>query len=285
MTPLQSSHLRVLDAPADTILPSEFLLDIGENRHDMCIFRGLISPEEAAEIVARVEARKHTLPWVPQDDPRRGLDQMCLLGCALTPYGAHPEGAPMDHYLREADRFRALYQELVLPTVDLLARVAALMSRAAHGRPVQEPTGPDGRSFPPATLRRMPPGHMIPTHVGRWFQTTKGYAPLLPQVRRDFQLSWFVTLQRPDDGGYLEVFDLQWQAPEVPRRDGDNVDGEAVSERWPRQPFRPEGGDLLLFNGGRWYHQVTRVQGSRPRFTFGGFCGFSHDMATVLRWS
>ncbi len=277
--------LHVLDLPASAPLPGDLVLDLGEDRVDVVILRGLLAPEACAAVAEEVEGRRDSLPWVLQDDPSAELSQVALLGCALTPYGAHPDGPPLPYYLDEADRFRALYAQLIAPRLDILPVVADVLSRAAAGRPVAEPTGPDGRLFPPATLRRMPEGCGIPIHVGRWFQTTAGYAPLLPQVRRDFQLSWFVTLQRPDAGGALEVFDLAWGAADTPWFEPGRVDGEAVVATRRRLALDLSVGDLLLFNGGRWYHRVTPVEGPRPRFTFGGFCGLSTDGSRLLRWS
>ena len=44
-------------------------------------------------------------------------------------------------------------------------------------------------------------------------------------------------------------------------------------------------GELLLFDGGRYFHKVSPVEGSRARWTIGGFVGFTRDHERVVYWS
>ena len=279
------AHLRIVDLPAAGPLPPSLLVDIGQRRVDLALIRGVVDPARLAPVVSAIEARVADLPWVWQeaDDPQR--PQMALLGSSLTPYNAFPDGPPLDHYLTQADRFRALYAEL-FQGVDLLGAASAVLSRLGGDRPVAEPVGPDGRAFTPATLRRVPPGKGIPTHVGRWFQETGGFKPLLPQVETSWQLSWFVPLQQGERGGELIVYDLCYGDPAVPWREkGRVLDDDAIERGWQQEPILPGPGDLMVFNGGHLYHRVSPVQGSRPRFTFGGFVGLSADHRRLMRWN
>jgi hypothetical protein len=279
------NHLRVLDLPASGPLPATLIEDIGEGRVDLALIRGIVDPAELARVVARIEARRAELPWVLQesDDPNR--KQMALLGSSLTPYNAYPDGPPLEHYLEKADRFRELYADLFFD-IDLLGAASGVLSQLGGGRAVTEPVSPEGRAFTPATLRWVPPGKGIPTHVGRWFQETGGFKPLLPQVETAWQLSWFVPLQQGETGGELVVYDLEYGDPAVPwREQGRILDDDAIEARYQQQPVLPGAGDLLLFNGGRLYHRVSPVGGDRPRVTFGGFVGLSHDHRRLLRWN
>ncbi|MCB9778436.1 MAG: hypothetical protein H6742_07735 [Alphaproteobacteria bacterium] len=279
-------HLRVLDLPADAPLPSDLLLDLGQRRVDLVLLRKVVDPAALATVVDRLESRRTKLPWVWQESDDEQRIQMALLGASLTPYNAFPDGPPLDWYLEEADRFRALYAELFDGVPDLLARVAQVFATIGGGRPVGEPQAPDGRSFTPATFRRVPPSKGIPTHVGRWFQQTGGYAPLRPLVDLSWQCSWFVPLQQGESGGELVVYDLQWGDPDVPWLERDRVlDADAIDARWRAQAVRPDPGDLLVFDGGRFFHKVSVVGGARPRHTFGGFVGLSADGSRVLRWN
>jgi hypothetical protein len=48
--------------------------------------------------------------------------------------------------------------------------------------------------------------------------------------------------------------------------------------------LRPGVGDLLVFDGGRHYHEVTRVAG-RARWTLGGFLALGRDHRSIYFWS
>ncbi|MEM7038253.1 MAG: hypothetical protein AAF570_14815, partial [Bacteroidota bacterium] len=54
---------------------------------------------------------------------------------------------------------------------------------------------------------------------------------------------------------------------------------------WYRFTIEPTEGDLILFSGGRIWHQVENLSGSRPRITIGGFCARSHDDQSFYFWS
>ena len=44
-------------------------------------------------------------------------------------------------------------------------------------------------------------------------------------------------------------------------------------------------GDLLVFDGGRHFHQILPVVGPRRRWTVGGFMAPTRDRTAWLRWS
>jgi hypothetical protein len=44
-------------------------------------------------------------------------------------------------------------------------------------------------------------------------------------------------------------------------------------------------GDLLLFDAGRHFHRVTRVEGSRARWTMGCFVGRDAQSGEYVVWS
>ena len=51
------------------------------------------------------------------------------------------------------------------------------------------------------------------------------------------------------------------------------------------EKFNPEPGDLLIFYGGRIWHRVEPILGSKPRITLGGFINFSDDDKKCFYWS
>ena len=43
--------------------------------------------------------------------------------------------------------------------------------------------------------------------------------------------------------------------------------------------------DMFIFDGGRCFHRVSKVVGERPRYTIGGFLGFSQTHDQLYCWS
>ena len=56
-------------------------------------------------------------------------------------------------------------------------------------------------------------------------------------------------------------------------------------EEVQRKKLKPGPGDMIVFAGGQIWHKVEFVQGSRPRFTIGGFMSRSKDDKTLYFWS
>jgi hypothetical protein len=108
-------------------------------------------------------------------------------------------------------------------------------------------------------------------------------------------LSYFVTLSVPDGGGELIVYALEWDdtapyAPSTTTTAPPSVYDSShfnfmLMERFEKTPFRPGPGDLLIFDGGRYYHRVSQTQGDRPRRTIGGFLAFSKARDLIYYWS
>lgn len=155
----------------------------------------------------------------------------------------------------------------------------------AGGRKVALPKFTNGDLYKPCTFRVLKPGRTegIRVHIGNEF------IQLLPQlehitslVDRTIQLSYFIVVQEPEDGGELLIFDKVWKntpyemvenrametRPEQRERDFEQVKYKAI---------RPRKGDMFLFDGGRIWHKVSPVKGNTSRITIGGFAGFGLD--------
>jgi len=275
----------ILDVDALSDWP-DALHDIYCRRLDLMVVRGLFPAEQLARAVQALDAEPIGPQWILQEtrDPKQV--QMRLMGESLTPNTGFPDGPDMDHYFASAAHVRARARELFAPGPLFEPTVQDCLTRLAGGRAVSVPTWPDGRSYTPATIRSLPPGCQIPVHVGNYFLGTGGYRHLATQVALEDQLSYFLTLQAPQAGGALEVYSLEWKDPATPWLPEHGIwDGPAITARYPALRFTPQAGDLLLFDGGRYYHKVTRVEGTRTRWTMGGFAGFSRDMQHVYYWN
>ena len=264
--------------------------DMRERRLDGMIVRGVIPPDELAAAVERLErrdlpVRRNTFPGFPEDDASPYVVGRTIVACA-------PDLAD---YFEDAADLRRCLPALFPGDPGFEARLESIFSALGGGRPVSVPAGPDGTAtYTPATIRVLPEGREIGVHVGKSFLLLPQARHLATIVEVAEQLSYFVTLTAPRSGGELIVYGLEWDdveayMPKPGEASGDRVyvSSEAVGfiEAFDKQAFRPGEGDLLIFDGGRYYHRVAHVGGPRPRRTLGGFLSLSRDHRAVSYWS
>lgn len=129
-------------------------------------------------------------------------------------------------------------------------------------------------------------------HCGYLFQEEAPlYYDVVEEMDKEGQLSYFMVLQYPEQGGELTIYDMLW--PEIQKKDDFhnneyvfNEDGEKVFLKNVESfSVRPEPGDILVFKGGPIWHRVEEIEGNRPRITFGGFINFSKDKKNFYYWS
>lgn len=290
--PSRDAQFRAFTVPVTALGDfKDALHDIHVGKLDLLIVEGVLDPSTCAAVVRQLEDPANQFAWTMQEhrDPRR--KQFYLLGESLTPYVGHPEGPDMAHYFAEAASFREVCARLFAGQhePDFEAHISKVFARMGGGRAIRVPDGeqPNTR-YHGATIRALPVGCEIPVHVGNYFLTTPAYRHLATIVDLKDQLSYFVPLQVPDAGGELVVYRTEW-GQDVPAMTRDARGGwdqtDEAGDRWPAQRFAPGAGALLLFNGGRFYHRVSTAQGSRARWTIGGFASFSADGSTVYFWS
>ena len=282
-------QLRTSQADADTVGElSDALWSIYQGELDLLVLQNAVDPAWMAQAVARAEAERERFPWTPQEDPKKPHDaQMMVLGQTLTPVSGFD--IDMARYHAQAAAFRGALGELFggpHAGDGFEARVVALLSTLSGGREVFSPPAADGAGrYSPATIRKLPPGCHIPVHCGNFFLESPGYAHLRQTVAVLDQLSYFLPMQTPEAGGELLVYDLTWGDPATPKMQRVDMFDPLAIETWDHQRFAPQVGDLLLFDGGRYFHKVSHVEGSRPRWTIGGFVGFTQDHERVVYWS
>ncbi len=262
--------------------------DIYERRLDVLIVKGVFPPALMKRVVARLEQPGAAYEWTLQEDGDPSHKQFYLLGESLTPYAQHPDGPDLDHYFDTATRFRKECRAL-FGKADYEARIEQVFRKLSGGRPVKIPPAPGRRSYTPATIRALPAGCEIPVHVGNYFTGTPAYRHLQTLVTLEDQLSYFVVMQKPEKGGDLVVYTLEYPddaAPPQTREARAGWDDSDAGDAWDSAPFSPGVGDLLLFDGGRYYHRVSRVAGKETRWTIGGFIGFAQGgRKSVYYWS
>lgn len=244
---------------------------------DALIVRDAFDPKALAGAVERIRASAGDYHWDLQEKPDPDFRQMKVLGRTLTPVAGGP--FDLDAY---AAIGAATHKVVEAQLPGFFERFEGLMEQLSGGRPVR--VARDGsRSYSPATIRHLPVGCQIPVHCGLFFMQSDGYREIMGHLDDTTQLSWFTTMQAPQAGGELVVYDLKWGSPEVPTR-GPMYDPRAI-ETFPAIRVSPPAGSILLFDGGRWFHKVSPVEGSIDRWTLGGFLGFDRRLERLAYWS
>ncbi len=253
---------------------SHALRDIYEEKLHGLIIRNVYSKEFMAQVVQRLEAGEAEFPTV--HFPERFKAH--FLGRAL-------DGSDPKEYFADAAVFRDSARKLFAGGTDYETRLGEVFGAMVDGREVKVPTNAAGESYAPGTIRVLPEGGSIGTHCGNEASTRASYSHLNTLVDRFDQISFFVTLQAPDAGGELEVYSLQFK--HVDKRNFER--GHSVVDHllplYEAKKYKPQAGDLLIFDGGRYFHQVLPVEGPHTRWTMGGFMMFSQDGSTLYYWS
>ncbi len=234
--------------------------------------RGVFTPEEVAVGVAR--ARTHSDEFVDHGTT-------IMFGTALV--GSDDDRA--DYYVGAPtinDRIDGLFD------VDFVGRVSEVLSGLAGGRPAVVPSEADRGEYVPATVRFLPPGRgVMHAHTANEFCNAWGAFSHLREIATMWNsLSYFVVGQAPDSGGDLVLYDLMWDdTPEPVLSLGMGAERDSLLEPFGTTPIRLGPGDMILFTGGRIWHRVEPVEGSRERVTIGGFAALAQDDEAIYFWS
>ncbi|ACY13419.1 hypothetical protein [Haliangium ochraceum] len=189
-------------------------------------------------------------------------------------------------YQEFAQRFdiacRALFRDLA----DFRELLMQTVRNLGAGMGADVPAFASGEPYTFATLRGFPPGLEVPLHCGNHMvQVSPAYEHLRTLTSHSHdQLSFFMPIGLPDAGGELIVYDLYWE-PEHSKSAG-SLHGDAAMVKdhaWQAAELNP--GDMIFFNGGRIYHRVSKVEGSRLRRTIGGFLSVSSDLERAYLYS
>ncbi|MEL6342694.1 MAG: hypothetical protein AAFV53_06150 [Myxococcota bacterium] len=244
---------------------------------DGLIIHHAFDPDEMAQMVAHLESSGGGYHWDLQEVADPQVVQMRVLGRTLTPVAG--DRFDLDEYATIGEATRTI---ITGQWPGFFGQLERLTQQLSGGRPVRRVQA-NGRAYGPATIRHLPVGCQIPVHCGLFFMETAGYRELMGALDDTSQLSWFVPMQTPEEGGELVIYDLAWGDADVPRIG--SMYNPMEIERWPSVRIRPPVGSLLLFDGGRWFHKVSPIGGGRDRWTVGGFLGFTRAMDRLVYWS
>lgn len=196
----------------------------------------------------------------------------------------------LSDYLEENENFNNLIEK-ELSTINYRKTLEKVFSAIFYGKPAKV-FSKEGRNFKISTLRVIEPDKGgIQEHIGNEFMFKSNQTEAIRKDTINFtQFSFFLVLQAPTGGGELILYNKYWK--DTP----DNIveSGSLISKKKERTeflrgverlPLKLEKGDLLIFDGGRIWHEVSGVEGKRPRITSGGFLAISKNKEEVYYWS
>lgn len=242
------------------------------------VIHDALPPAQIANAVARLNAEPD---W---DSPNKGMrgGELRTIGDAATPTFTHLRGPSADLYAQSAaqhaSRAAALFE------TDPTPQIAQRLSAAFNGRPAAPPAFDDGLTWAPYNLRALDPGVQIYSHHDNHYGLSV-YERMPTDLDRGALLSWFITLQAPQDGGALIVYGLWGSDPNPPTLPTRFLDTAALESDYRKATVPLKAGDLVIFDAGRHVHRVSPVQGDRARLTLGGFLTVAQDRTRLAFWS
>ena len=226
------------------------------------VLEGAIDPGRCAAVVAALTALR------PEEHPFSPV------------FAAHSIGVILDHAPDEDEYFDALpVYHSVLAAIDEGDLEGALLARLAAevGHPVKPVSHPERGPYGPTTLRRLPKAGIIPPHCETDQLRNPMHAALCAEIDTAELVSWYVCLQAPQSGGELAIHSVPGDSELGRRVYRDRMNAAGLLAGTELERIAPRAGDLVIFNGGRHFHQVLPVGGDRDRWTMGGFLCRTRD--------
>lgn len=264
------------------------LEDIQNRKLDGFLVRGVLTPEEADGIVKEFLKIDET-----RFEHNKSGKNIPLPFATVTVF--NEPGKPLDDYFVKAKNFWENFPEKF--GVDFRTKVKEVFEKLGGGRPVDVPREPNqNTTFSPAQVREMylDKGGIY-VHCGKYFRDRfpKFYSYLDGVSIVEEQISYFIMLQPPDQGGELTVYDIEYDKVKRKEAEWNNKtliddDGKLIDLENPegvrRRKLRPGKGDMIIFDGGNIWHRVENPTGTKSRITAGGFMTFSLDNQKVYFW-
>jgi len=233
------------------------------------VLRGVFSPDVLAGIGDCLNAGKDELPRTQLPEQYKlDLRGMCLDLAA-------PD---LSDYLEHSAVFRRTLGG-VPGAEELFARVVELLKIVAGTRELRLVHSADGRPYQSMTMRRIRPGGRLPPHWENEHVTRPSYSHLRTLFDGNM-ISVLCPVVTPDAGGDVVIYDAPWSSESPPRKPSPEQLAQLGRLLLPVRV-----GDLAVFDSGRFCHTVTTVEGSRERWTLGGFTGLSPDRRVAYYWS
>ncbi|MBK8253733.1 MAG: 2OG-Fe(II) oxygenase [Polyangiaceae bacterium] len=262
-----------LQIPADQAGAADLYGRIFRGEINGVILERFLSAERAAELVRRLENGELAVPKRPF---AREFEAYSIGPCLDQ---TEDHGVPYFDRVTEFNAaVRALFER------DIHAALLSLLQSIVENATLCVPKNSDGRSYGTTTLRCLPPGGLIPPHCENEQIGRSPYEHLRSLIEPAI-ISFYLQLAPAEQGGELAVHNMGFhELHTVEMRNRHSFVGGALNSR-ERVTLTPQAGDVIVFDAGRYFHQVLPVKGTRSRWTMGGFTAYSHDHSNVFVWA
>jgi hypothetical protein len=262
-------------APEDAARSPDLLTRMRRREIDAVLIKGVYDPAACAAVRRDLEENRHGL--IKTEFPAKFAAFFYGINLNL----AHPD---LRDYFDEAPRFRAGLARLFPGALDLETRLTGLMSALDSGVRYAPAPGPrPDTDYMFTTIRAHLPGGYIPPHFDDEQAARPSYRLLLPLIRPNL-FSFVLAFSQAQEGGALEIFDLQPQQEGQPIAVGDRSAPKPDLAAVERVSFRLEPGDMIIVNSGHYLHRVTPVVGETVRWTACSFMAESKAGDRVYCW-
>lgn len=240
------------------------------------LIRGVLDGEEIRALIGALERHRDALP---------SFHPPVFKGYVLgKPLVSASDG--LAGYLDAAERFRTGCAALGDQLRRFEARIHDTMAALAAGYDVAVPRGADGRQYLTTTVRVLLQGDRLPLHYENETFGNPAMDALRPMLDVSTLMSFYLPLAIPRSGGVLRLYHTHCLdgGDSLVERLGGEERARPQFEQWGFSVILPRVGDLLVFDGGRWYHDVTPIEDG-TRWTLGGFLAMTRDHRGVRYWS
>jgi len=187
-------------------------------------------------------------------------------------------------YLASSAQMVAALPTLFGPGIEVLAELQRVLSVLA-GRPVLPTPAPNGATYAPVSIRRLLEGATLTIHRGNEFFDWPSNHDLVRRIDTRDQISFFTPLAPSPKGGALHVYPGYFTPQQrAGLETGTAAELAAADLQMDVTVLRPNAGDLVVFDGGRYLHRVTPALGGE-RWTMGGFLCPTPGAEEALMWA
>lgn len=235
------------------------------------VIEGLISKEEAQALTARFKVLTQTQPF----------NQLYYPAPFGHVFGATLMESDLEGYFRNADLTRAAFEQLFQHRFEAL--VFSTLAKLSGEFGIYPAAHRQNAVFSKASIRILEPGfNSLEAHIHQEFPMYfPSYQAVNTQLDLTTELSYYILLQKPESGGALVLYDLQWEnTPANMLKTNVFLTGVRSEdlEQYDQMLLDLDEGDMILFTANRIWHKVAAVTGNtRERITIGGFLAKARD--------
>ena len=248
---------------------------------DASMFPDAFSKGYLADVV-RILDQNDDLPWWKKESQEYPRKQKAILSAGIVPNSIEPERASLEKSLESAKRSRRDVQRALGEVVDPIERTQKTLSSIAGSKNTRVPIDGDGRSHASFTIRSIPPGNQFAPHTGN-FSYAAAYDALRDPLDTTEQIHFFTPLCKAEPGRERETLSLRWRDQKTSLKHN-KILSKVMEAKLSSSLSDLDEGEMIVFDGGRFYRHVNPVSDHRHRFRLGALAALSDMQEEVLCW-